>query len=72
MLDEARHFFGKDEVKRILERMARLGLNVFHWHLTDDQGWRIDLQGMPELAQFGAIRPSSPLRGEDNSSDGTP
>ena len=72
MLDEARHFFGKGEVKRILERMAELGLNVFHWHLTDDQGWRLDLHGMPELAQFGAVRPSSPLRGEDNSSDGTP
>ncbi len=72
MLDEARHFFGKEEVKRILERMAAVDLNVFHWHLTDDQGWRIDLPEMPELAQFGAVRPSSPIRGEDTSSDGTP
>ncbi len=72
MLDEARHFFGKDEVKRILGRMASLDLNVFHWHLTDDQGWRIDLPGMPELAAFGARRPSSPKPGDDLSSDGTP
>ncbi len=72
MLDEARHFFGKDEVKRILERMDACGLNVFHWHITDDQGWRIDLPDMPELAAFGARRPSSPMRGEDTSSDGTP
>ncbi len=72
MLDEARHFFGKEAVKALLDRMAALGLNVFHWHLTDDQGWRIDLPGMPELARFGAVRPSSPKRGDDNASDGTP
>ena len=71
MLDEARHFFGKDAVKALMERMAAHGLNVFHWHLTDDQGWRIDLPGMPELARFGATRRSSPIPGGgDESSDG--
>ena len=72
LLDEARHFFGKEAVKALLEPMAAHGLNVFHWHLTDDQGWRIDLPGMPELVRFGARRSSSPPPGEDDSSDGTP
>ena len=72
LLDEARHFFGKDAVKALLERMAEHGLNVFHWHLTDDQGWRLDLPGMPELVRFGAARASSPRPGEDASSDGAP
>ena len=72
LLDEARHFFGKESVKSLLERMAEHGLDVFHWHLTDDQGWRIDLPGMPDLVRFGARRPSSPPPGEDDSSDGTP
>ena len=72
LLDEARHFFGKDAVKALLERMAEHGLNVFHWHLTDDQGWRPDLPGMPELVRFGAMRASSPRPGEDASSDGVP
>ena len=72
LLDEARHFFGKEAVKALLERMAALGLNVFHWHLTDDQGWRIDLSGMPELVRFGVRRSSSPTpEGGDLSSDGT-
>ena len=73
LLDEARHFFGKEAVKALLDRMATLGLNVFHWHLTDDQGWRFDLPGMPELVRFGARRSSSPTpEGGDQSSDGTP
>ena len=73
MLDEARHFFGKETVKAYLDRMAQLGYNSFHWHLTDDQGWRIDLPGMPELVRFGATRPHSPLPGgADDSSDGIP
>lgn len=56
MLDEARHFFGKEAVCGILERMAQYKLNVFHWHLTDDQGWRIDIPELPELARKGSWR----------------
>ena len=56
MLDEARHFFGKVAVKQILERMAFYKLNVFHWHLTDDQAWRIDIPGYPDLARLGTCR----------------
>ena len=72
MLDEARHFFGKETVKAYLDRMAELKLNVFHWHLTDDQGWRIDIPGMPELVKYGAVRPSSPTPGNDTDTDDTP
>ena len=56
MLDVARHFFSKTEVKRILDIMATYKMNRFHWHLTDDQGWRIDIPEYPKLAQVGAVR----------------
>lgn len=55
MLDEARHFFGKEEVKRLLDMMAYLKLNKFHWHLTDAQGWRIEIKAYPELALTGGV-----------------
>ena len=72
MLDEARHFFGKETVKSYLDRMAEHKLNVFHWHLTDDQGWRIDLPGFPELVQYGARRSGTPVAGSNTQSDGKP
>lgn len=59
MLDVARHFFSKTEVKRILDIMATYKMNRFHWHLTDDQGWRIDIPKYPKLAQVGAVRKGS-------------
>lgn len=55
MLDEARHFFGKETVKRLLDMMAYYKLNRFHWHLTDAQGWRIEIRGYPLLAGVGGI-----------------
>lgn len=55
MLDEARHFFGKETVLRLLETMAAYKLNVLHWHLTDDQGWRLPVPGYPELTR--TVRP---------------
>ena len=60
MLDEVRHFMGKATVMRLLETMARFKLNVLHWHLTDDQGWRIPIPGYPELTQ--TIRPAENRR----------
>ena len=59
MLDIARHFFNKDEVKKILDIMALYKLNRFHWHLTDDQGWRIHIPEYPKLTEVGAIRKGS-------------
>ncbi len=57
MLDEARYFQGKAAVKKLLDEMARLKLNVFHWHLTDDQGWRIEIKKYPNLTKIGSKRP---------------
>ena len=52
-LDEARHFFGKTAVKRILDEMSWYKLNVFHWHLTDSQAWVLDVPGYPNLIRQG-------------------
>ena len=59
MLDVARHFFDKEEVMRILDVMALYKMNIFHWHLTDDQGWRIEIPEYPKLTEIGAIRKGS-------------
>ena len=56
MLDEARHFKGEKEVKKLLDQMAELKMNVFHWHLTDDQGWRIEIKKYPRLTTVGSKR----------------
>ena len=71
-LDEARHFFGKKAVMKFLDLMAYHKLNVFHWHLTDDQGWRLELRRHPELVAFGAKRACSPLAQHPDKSDGLP
>jgi len=53
MLDESRHFFGKEKVKQLLDLMAFHKLNIFHWHLTDDPGWRVEIKYYPKLTQIG-------------------
>lgn len=67
MLDEGRHIFGKDEVKKVLDMMAAYKMNRFHWHLTEDQGWRIEIKKYPKLTEVGANRGSKSLgwRGMD-------
>ena len=55
MLDESRHFFGKEKVKQYLDIMASLRMNVFHWHLTDEPGWRIEIKKYPKLTAVGAV-----------------
>ena len=55
-LDESRHFFGMDAVKRYLDIMEVHKLNTLHWHLTDDQGWRIEIKKYPKLTEIGSIR----------------
>lgn len=61
MLDEGRHFFGKENVKKILDIMASYKMNRFHWHLTEDQGWRIEIKKYPKLTETGAWRNSRTL-----------
>lgn len=56
MLDVSRHFYTIDQVKELLDLMARYKLNKFHWHLTDDQGWRVEIKQYPELTTLGAWR----------------
>lgn len=53
MLDESRHFFGKEKVMQIIDLMAMFKLNTFHWHLTDQPGWRLEIKAFPKLSALG-------------------
>ena len=59
MLDCVRHFFPVTDLKRLIEAAARMKLNRFHWHLTDDQGWRIEISAFPKLTELASMRPFS-------------
>lgn len=59
MLDVGRHFFDANEIKKILDVMASLKLNTLHWHLTDDQGWRLEIKKYPKLTAISAWRDST-------------
>jgi len=56
MLDVSRHFFSVEDVKAYIDKMSEYKFNVFHWHLTDDQGWRIEIKSLPKLTEVGAWR----------------
>jgi hexosaminidase len=56
MLDVSRHFFTKEEVKKYIDQMVAYKYNVLHWHLTDDNGWRIEIKSLPRLTSVGAWR----------------
>jgi len=71
MLDEARYFHGMEFVKKMLDLMALFKLNTFHWHLTDDQGWRIQILQYINLTTIGAWRNESQAGG-DGTKDGIP
>lgn len=59
MLDVSRHFFTTDEVKKMLRLMADYKMNRFHWHLTDDQGWRVEIKKYPRLTSVGSVAEDS-------------
>ena len=61
-LDVGRHWFPVDFVKRYIDLMARYKLNTFHWHLTEDQGWRIEIRKYPRLTEVGACRAETVVR----------
>lgn len=56
MLDVSRHFFTVEEVKKYIDQMVKYKFNVFHWHLSDDQGWRVEIKSLPKLTGTGAWR----------------
>ncbi|HLN54463.1 MAG TPA: family 20 glycosylhydrolase [Bacteroidales bacterium] len=56
MLDVSRHFFPKEDVKAFIDQMVQFKYNTFHWHLTDDNGWRVEINSLPKLTQVGAWR----------------
>ncbi|HEX3134311.1 MAG TPA: family 20 glycosylhydrolase [Planctomycetota bacterium] len=72
MLDCGRHFFSVDEVKRFIDLLVVHKFNRFHWHLTEDQGWRIEVKSKPKLTSIGAWRAESPVMGDAKQGDGQP
>lgn len=69
MLDCCRHFFSVDFVKKYLDMMAMYKFNRFHWHLTEDQGWRIEVKKYPLLTQMGSYRNGTQIKFDRTSSD---
>lgn len=69
-LDVGRHFYPVEDVKKFIDSLAFHKLNVFHWHLTEDQGWRIEIKKYPKLTEVGGFRDSTPPYGNRNSDDG--
>lgn len=71
-LDVSRHFFPVDSVKKFIDILALHNMNRFHWHLTDDQGWRIEIKKYPELTQIGAQRKETVIGRNSGKYDGKP
>ena len=72
MLDVCRHFFSLDSVKRYIDMLALHNINRFHWHLTDDQGWRIEIKKYPQLTQIGSQRKETVIGRNSGKYDGIP
>ena len=75
MFDCCRHFFTVDEVKKFIDILALHKLNTFHWHLTEDQGWRIEIEKYPLLTEVGSVRKETivgHMKDKDRKFDGTP
>ena len=70
MLDVSRHFFPVDSVKRFIDMLALHNINRFHWHLTDDQGWRIEIKKYPLLTQIGSRRAETLVGRYDKNKEG--
>ena len=72
MLDVARHIFEIESVKKLIDLMALYKYNKFHWHLTEDQGWRIDIKQYPRLTEIGSQRAETPIPENRTQGDGIP
>ena len=71
-LDVGRHMFPLAFIKRFVDLMAMCKMNVFHWHLTEDQGWRIEIVKYPKLTEIGSVREATPVPADRHTLDGTP
>jgi hexosaminidase len=69
-LDVGRHFYAVEDIKRFIDWLAFHKLNTFHWHLTEDQGWRLEIKKFPKLTEIGGFRDSTPPYGNRNADDG--
>lgn len=72
MFDVSRHFYGVDEVKQFIDMLALHNMNTFHWHLTDDQGWRIEIKKYPRLTEVGSMRTQTVIGRNPGKWDGVP
>lgn len=72
MVDVGRHFFSVDYLKEIIDMLALHNINYFHWHLTEDQGWRIEIKKYPKLTEIGSVRKETIVARNSNQYDGTP
>jgi hexosaminidase len=72
MLDCVRHFFPVSFIKKFIDLLALHNMNVFHWHLTDDQGWRIEIKKYPRLTLVGSVRSETVIGRNSEVYDGTP
>lgn len=71
-LDVSRHFFSTDEVKKYIDALVMHKMNRLHWHLTDDQGWRVPIDAFPKLTEVGSIRKETVIGKNSGKYDGTP
>lgn len=71
-LDVCRHFYDKEFVKKYIDLLAMHKMNTFHWHLTEDQGWRIEIKKYPKLTEIGSYRSETMVEKNWNEFDGTP
>lgn len=72
MLDVARHFFPVDFIKKYIDLLALHNINYFHWHLTEDQGWRVEIKKYPKLTETGSIRKETVIGRNTDKHDGQP
>ena len=72
MLDVGRHFFSMDEIKTYIDMLALHNINRFHWHLSEDQGWRIEIKKYPKLTEIGSKRAETVIGHNSGKYDGKP
>ena len=72
MLDVGRHFYPVEYIKEVIDMLAMHNINYFHWHLTEDQGWRIEIKKYPRLTEVGSVRKRTLIDQKTQTYDETP